>query len=273
MTDFADTVAAKVISTFRCCPGNGKPKAEGDSIIEFTVLASIVAKINSSQRANGPKGDVLRTHDTLIHTDVTVISLATGTKCAGKNREDVNGYITSDSHAEVLARRGLVRWLAKCIAAAQKNPKLFSDLSFPLIPIYKVDQTNVADKAGNTAPIASYAVKDDWTFYLYVSDCPCGDASLYPRTIQDSAVVGFTGAKLIRSNMTATSSSYQAGIQGIAHGIVDATSQSIVTESGCCSWEREGVQDLGVVRTKSGRSDIQVQNRTSSMSCSDKICR
>ena len=42
---------------------------------------------------------------------------------------------------------------------------------------------------------------------------------------------------------------------------------------GCCLWEREVEQDVGVLRVKSGRSDIPERQRTTSMSCSDKICR
>lgn len=267
MTLFEDSVAAKVISAYNSFPGNGKPKENGTSISEFTVLAAIVAKT----------GVVIS--DDEAGFNLTIVSMATGTKCAGKGREDKHGYTTSDSHAEVLARRGFVRWLLKCMAALQSCPNLSSDPAFPL---YDTNQSLLANGSCNSFSVAPYAVKDNWYFYLYISDSPCGDGTLYPRTIEDNQVVGYTGAKLIRPDIASFSldpnililESYRTAnrieSENIAHSVSVTTGRG---EVGHCSWERENIQDLGVVRTKSGRSDIQLHNRTSSMSCSDKICR
>ena len=310
MIDFADAVATKVISAFNGFPNNGKPREEGSAIVEFTVLASIVAS-----RSN------LCDQKQLEH-DVLLVSLATGTKCAGASREDPNGFVTSDSHAEVLARRGLVRWLSKCVCSLQKCPSLSSD---PLFPLHRVEHTSqpISESAestdSTTSPNPSYALKDDWQFYLYISDSPCGDGSLYPKNIgigDNNQLVGFTGAKIIRSQINsfqisgenATPASEYTASASVVYDSTPAGEKekekekekereeeeialaSIrengkmtdmcekedicnVRENGCCTWEREDIQDLGVVRTKSGRSDIPVQHRTSSMSCSDKICR
>ena len=267
MTLFEDYVAAKVISAFNCFPGNGKPKEDGTSISEFTVLAAIVAKTGTA------------ISDDEAGFNLTVVSMATGTKCAGKGREDKFGYTTSDSHAEVLARRGFVRWLSKCMAALQNCPNLSSDPAFPL---YDTDPSTVANGSGNLFTVAPYAVKDNWYFYLYISDSPCGDGTLYSRTIEDCQVVGYTGAKLIRPD-TISSTLDPTILMHESHRTANRTdSDNVVSsgrftagrsEMGHCSWEREHIQDLGVVRTKSGRSDIKLHNRTSSMSCSDKICR
>jgi hypothetical protein len=257
--------------------------------------------------------------------------MATGTKCAGKGKEDVNGYITSDSHAEVLARRSFVRWLAKCILALQDCPTLQLDHSFPLQKMKKdvindrtsnrtsdirsdtishITSDNIIENSRttpNTNPnpgddsskpyttgamgnisnpkpnpnMASFAVKEEWKFYLYVSDSPCGDASIYPRIKGDEAKC-FTGAKLVRSltlkDSSVITSHATSDISSIINSITSNSTSSISSdknsnETSCCSWEREGTQELGCLRTKSGRSDIKEQNRTSSMSCSDKICR
>lgn len=107
---FADTVASTVINSFNLCPQNGKPKLLAEAAIEFTVLASIVATRKRSKNILGDTPPVM-----------TVISTATGTKYARKCREDTDGCILSDSYAEVLARRGLIRWLLKCLTAAQKR--------------------------------------------------------------------------------------------------------------------------------------------------------
>ena len=254
MDEFANAVATAVISKFDSCPNNGKPKADGGIPAEFTVLSAIVAV---RKAISDDKNEVV--------PDIFLISMATGTKCAGKSREDTNGYVTCDSHAEILARRGLVRWMTKCILALQQHPQLDLDESCPL---HAVVQKNIDGECK-----VLYRIKDNWSLYLYVSDSPCGDANIYDRSFGNTAVGGFTGAKLIRLDEKKVPESVVEEQQ-------DRPSENNLNgavrgndERGCCLWEREGIQTLGAVRTKSGRSDIQVQNRTTSMSCSDKICR
>jgi tRNA-specific adenosine deaminase 1 len=254
---FADAIATKVLRTFNSCPGNGKPKSDCNLLAEFTVLAAIVVIKKCSPQS----------HDDVV-SDIAVISMGTGTKCAGKSREDVNGFIMSDSHAEVLARRGFVRWLSKCIGAIQSCPLLQLDDNFPLREVSLDDIARCTTPSTATAP---YAVKSNWNFYLYISDSPCGDATIYPRTVNDTETSGFTGAKVVRSTSTLHSNAPSEINMGAERNVSTSVFES--RDQGCCLWEREGVQDFGVMRTKSGRSDILVQNRTTSMSCSDKICR
>ena len=255
MHKFADAVASTVISSFNLCPQNGKPKSTAESAIEFTVLASIVTTRKKTMQVLGDSPPV-----------INVVSIATGTKCAGKCREDADGCILSDSHAEVLARRGLIRWLLKCLIAAQKDLSICSHDSFPLC---SVSNKKTNEVHANVKQIAYFQIKDDWEFHLYISDSPCGDATIYTRKINEGCIAGFTGAKLIRSNINLEDAD-----------ILPSTKKSIrddiapkTVKTNICNWEREDIQELGAVRTKSGRSDVQVQNRTTSMSCSDKICR
>jgi tRNA-specific adenosine deaminase 1 len=248
---FADTVASKVISYFKTCPPNGKPKSTAEAASEFTVLASIVA----TRKRSDALGD--------SPTEMTVISIATGTKCAGKCREDVDGCILSDSHAEVLARRGLVRWLLKCLIAAQKDISICTQDSFPLCLVSSIE----SDKGlTNVTQVAYFQIKGEWDFHLYISDSPCGDATIYTRKVNEGCIAGFTGAKLVRSE--SNREQLDKGLSTTACMTDDRAPTANI-----CNWEREDIQEIGAVRTKSGRSDVQVQNRTTSMSCSDKICR
>ena len=88
-------------------------------------------------------------------------------------------------------------------------------------------------------------LKSGYSLTLYISDSPCGDASIYRRRL-DGQEVEFTGAKRARVD------------KGINEGA-----------------DRREPQDqvLNILRTKSGRSDLPEKERSTSMSCSDKICR
>ena len=234
-SSLAERIVTSVTSTFAQFPSNGKPKDEN----EFTVLAALVGVSNNDQ--------------------MMVLSIGTGTKCAGKAREDKEGYILCDSHAEVIAIRGFRRWLTKCMMALHKDPTLAEE---PLFPLEYLDN--------------KFCMKLSWSFYLYISDSPCGDASIYPR--QHNTQSGFTGAKIVRpfSSTGETSAATAATATATATADDSHITGSIgmgAATGGCCLWEREVDQDVGVLRVKSGRSDIPERQRTTSMSCSDKICR
>ena len=187
---------------------------------EFTVLAAIVACRESTCK---------------------VLSLGTGTKCCGDGRQEslaaltMEGNIVKDSHAEVLARRAFISYLVSSLGAllhAPQNLGLEQEDDTELIFEWKERENKVGLKKG-------------YSLALYISDSPCGDASIYRRRV-DGQEVEFTGAKRAR---------------------VDKNNE------GDTDKREPHKQTLGVLRTKSGRSDLPEKQRSTSMSCSDKICR
>ena len=165
------------------------------------------------------------------------VSVATGTKCIGNDELNKNssGCLLHDSHAEVLARRGFHAYLLNCIR---------------FLAEFRSDN-NCADNGPDDNLCAlkwdvssqSALLKPGWKFYLYSSDSPCGSSSIYSVqsfNLSTPHVINSTGAKPI---------------------------QSSVSHSQDTSYNPEEL------RTKSGRSDILASHRTTSMSCSDKICR
>eukprot|EP01041_Mallomonas_annulata_P005580 gene5580-11239_t len=177
---------------------------------EYTVLSGIVASIDGYG----------------LHT----LSIATGTKCFPVDDKSF-GIELADSHAEILARRGLVRFLMKSILNCLHNPKYEQSVFCP------VEFSSGSNKM---------RMKSSWRLWLYISDSPCGDASIFGKA---SGGNSFTGAK----------------------PVLQSKSQSDDRTRG--SWIREDEQVLGVLRTKSGRSDLKQEHRSSSHCCSDKICR
>ena len=215
-------LATVVLDHYDKLLANGKPVKDE----EFTVMAAFVAKITTKVDENG-----LESHTQPI---LKVISMATGTKCVGEVLIDGKGYIIPDSHAEVLARKALVRYLLYSIIALVRDPKLQDKADFPLMKIEERDS------------LFPFKIKPTWQFYLFVSDNPCGDACIYSTRTGELA---FTGAKLSH-----------------AHNLNE---QAFLNENGLVIEPSD--QLLGECRTKSTRSDIA--HPTSSMSCSDKICR
>ena len=167
-----------------------------------------------------------------------VVASATGTKCTAQRQD---GCIVHDSHAEVLVRRGLVRvlWTEIQNHARDHPRRLLERVSNDL---FRLKKSIVG-------------------LHLYVSDAPCGDASIYP--LQGDAGLQFTGAKVVVSSETNVSVQDCGG----SHQVVSES-----TSTGHCL-ARENVQLLGRLRSKSGRSNLEESKRSSSMSCSDKLVR
>jgi Adenosine-deaminase (editase) domain len=266
-------------------PQKAKPRAT-----EWTVYAAIVAVVIDND------------HDKDTAAAMWVVSSATGTKCcvvppAYRHNSAAGLSIVTDCHAEILARRGLQRTLSSEMKSwylqQQKQLDIAVEPSPPLQEkhengdcdrnrLLKVVQDGVKVKDGlSTHSSTKFQLRDNLTLHLYVSDSPCGDASIYSirqsKTTDGSSnhdnqcyrleeEIQFTGAKVILSDHTMTAAAsataqYDTGplIQTVAPGV------RLVREP--------QEQLVGQLRTKSGRSNLEPQLRSQSMSCSDKITR
>ncbi|TFK56195.1 adenosine deaminase/editase [Heliocybe sulcata] len=98
-----------------------------------------------------------------------VISVGTGVKCLPASRLPERGDALHDSHAEVLARRGAVRWFLEEIQRSVDSPS----------PWFR-KREDVTEK---------YALCENVEVTMYVSTVPCGDASTrYLSSFQDPAM-------------------------------------------------------------------------------------
>ncbi|KAJ7374535.1 tRNA-specific adenosine deaminase 1 [Desmophyllum pertusum] len=142
---FANKVAQLCCEHFNKLSKKGKPQAQH----EWTLLAAIV--LIQQQDNNGK---------CLPECSMDVVAMGTGSKCIGRSKMSNKGIILNDSHAEVIARRGFLRYLYQQLQYAYKEE--------PSIFVYQED-------------INLCTLKNGVSFHLYTSHTPCGDASIFPR--------------------------------------------------------------------------------------------
>ncbi|XP_055383248.1 double-stranded RNA-specific editase Adar [Condylostylus longicornis] len=104
--------------------------------------------------------------------EAKVISVSTGTKCVSGEHMSVNGAVLNDSHAEIVSRRCLMKFL---YAQLEKhlNPATINQSIFERNP----DNTQYP-----------YKLKNGVLFHLYINTAPCGDARIFSPHENDSGV-------------------------------------------------------------------------------------
>ena len=260
-------------------PSNGgKPQST-----EWTVYAAIVACRQHPNDSNDQ--------------ELWVVSCATGSKCTsirpvvsslptqtsqkqGRKRPHpdlssevddhkicacYDGMVLKDSHAETLARRGLMAVLW------DEVENLLQNKPPPPRPLLEAISASESRQ--------QFQLRNDTSLHMYISDNPCGDATIYRikksssnSTDQPETSINFTGAKIILSGSNGQSVVEQdesiSSTLTCSSGAGSKQSSSTVITVG-----REDVQQLGALRLKSSRSNIPSHLRSMSMSCSDKLVR
>ncbi|XP_069683621.1 tRNA-specific adenosine deaminase 1 [Periplaneta americana] len=173
-TEFADIVAKLCYDKYMSLPKTGKPCVVKDTCNgkgQWTLLAGIVKAERWSRDCNCVK-------------DLTaeVVSLGTGSKCIGKSKMSPSGDILNDSHSEVIARRGFIRYLYNEILAT-----------------YRTGSSEVFQCFSN----GKCVLRDDITFHFFTSHTPCGDASIIPKS---RLIVDDVGSCFEYKEMTTASS-------------------------------------------------------------------
>lgn len=194
--DLGNAIAQCVISTFNNLNvKSGKPTTRSNGVKEWTVLAGVV--VVSEQN------------------DVSPVCISTGVKCLPDAvRNYSKGLLVHDLHAEVLSLRLLNWYIIEEFEKLREDPK-YTSIAF------------VRDGS-------KLKVKSGIKFALFISEPPCGDASM-------SLIASETAEEWDRK---------------------DAKRRKVVRG-------RENFHEVGFVRTKPGRADSLI---TYSKSCSDKLC-
>ncbi|XP_060109479.1 double-stranded RNA-specific adenosine deaminase [Heteronotia binoei] len=96
-----------------------------------------------------------------------VVSIGTGNRCVKGEELSLKGETVNDCHAEIISRRGFIRFL-------------YSELM-------KYDPSAPEDSIFEPAGDSKLKIKDDITFHLYISTAPCGDGALFDKSCSDPA--------------------------------------------------------------------------------------
>lgn len=227
VTSFAKKAVKKLFEVYDSLPKNGKPTAD-----EFTVLSGILL----FDKATGY---------------IEVVSIGTGTKCLSGTSLSSSGRILNDSHAEVIARRGLLIYLYDAIKRSLEGE----------ITMFKV----VDDKL---------ELSSDYEFHFYSSQMPCGDACIMPKFEEDYDRIGIPVETMNqifeKSKRKAETSVFPRGNKKLKV-VTDIQRTGAKCLPHCQQDTREpGIKYhlLGQVRTKPGRGE-----RTLSVSCCDKLAK
>lgn len=143
--DFSNKVARLCCEHFKKLDKKGKPQGKH----EWTLMAAVV---------------LIQEPEYIMD----VVAVGTGSKCIGKNQMSDQGIILNDSHAEMIARRGFLRYLYQQLQYAYGGQQS--------IFIHKEDSHICSLKSGVS-------------FHLFTSHTPCGDASIFPKEEEDDTVV------------------------------------------------------------------------------------
>ncbi|CAL9705704.1 unnamed protein product [Knipowitschia caucasica] len=95
----------------------------------------------------------------------TVVSLGTGNRCVKGEELSLKGETVNDCHAEIISRRGFVRFL-------------YSEL------LRHFDGAD--DSIFEPADENKLRIKSDITFHLYISTAPCGDGALFDKSCSEA---------------------------------------------------------------------------------------
>ncbi|XP_038662334.1 tRNA-specific adenosine deaminase 1 isoform X2 [Scyliorhinus canicula] len=129
-------------------PKTGLPDLRG----EWALLAAVVKveeKSSTKPCYSSARNDALE-----------VVAMGTGSKCIGQTKMSKDGNVVNDSHAEVTARRGFLRYLY-----------------YQLKEAFKEKNSILAASRHN----GKWNLKPGISFVFFMSHTPCGDASIIPK--------------------------------------------------------------------------------------------
>ncbi|XP_050384878.1 tRNA-specific adenosine deaminase TAD1 isoform X2 [Argentina anserina] len=209
-------VSAKVLSLYNSLPKKGKPQGREVSVVAAFLLSSPLQELE-------------------------VVALGTGTKCLGSSLLSPRGDVVNDSHAEVIARRALIRLFyaqIECLSrvdSKERDDNVSKRLRSDDVERFMFELEQESGDGGG-----KYRMKKGWKLHMYISQLPCGIASSSCLLSPPKCITPSGGGSF----------------------------DEFVNEEALIENNGDASQLIGTVQRKPGRGDT-----TLSVSCSDKIAR
>ncbi|KAI8586541.1 adenosine deaminase/editase [Geranomyces variabilis] len=232
----ADAIANAVLSAYAQLPKTGKPVARAAKH-EWTVLAGIVA---------------------VTSTQIECIALGTGLKCLNPSQMPADGSCLHDSHAEVICRRSFMHYLYASLEAEESGQAIKGKGPRILVPQEKDGEAN-----------RLYRVADGVSLHFYISQSPCGDASMSALSMEQTSAE----LNIVNKKRKFTPPPPTAASSTTTSATATADSPFDLDDPITAQQALRGRHDysaLGRLRTKPARTDAET---TRSMSCSDKLAK
>ncbi|GAA6013451.1 hypothetical protein JCM11491_006087 [Sporobolomyces phaffii] len=245
-----NSLARSVTDQYASLGANGKPRARTNGVSSWTILAGFSLYRDSR--------DAVQTH---------CVSIGTGLKALPHSKLPVHGDVLHDSHAEIIARRGLKLWLYDQLDRAVRG-----------------DESSFLERTGD----ARWTLRDGWKLGMWISTLPCGDASTYSLSLaapcRETSSISTTSRSKSLPDQPDPPTSTHASLQAAAAlGLITTRTASLslsppdpstsILASSAPSTPlvhrgRVAYESFSTLRTKPGRADSLP---TTSHSCSDKI--
>jgi len=139
---------------------------------EADEIASAILRLYSSLSLDPPSGQYTILAAFVLSSSLSdsfkVISLSTGSKCLPSIRLPPAGDAVHDSHAEVLARRGAIRWFVEEVGRCIRNNHQY--------------QSQWIEEQAD--PVGTFSLRQGVEIHLYISTVPCEILSSPHKGIQ-----------------------------------------------------------------------------------------
>ncbi|KAK4702076.1 hypothetical protein P7C70_g4146, partial [Phenoliferia sp. Uapishka_3] len=236
-----DAIATSALDTYAKLPPKGKPRRRGNGDAEWTVLAGFClvfpAGESGSQEGRVVCVSLAYAYELTKKGERRLYARAvprTGLKVLPHNRLPPQGDVLHDSHAEIIARRGLKLFLLEEVSAALEG------------------RESVLRKSDG-----QWKLRSGVELGMYVSLLPCGDASTYSLSLLAPPM------SFPEGESSSTPSTISATALGLHTSRTSPASATSLVHRGRIDYE-----STSALRTKPGRLDSPP---TTSHSCSDKI--
>ncbi|SCV69433.1 BQ2448_2453 [Microbotryum intermedium] len=232
-----ENIARAVLDTYHALPPKGKPRTRTNGAREWTVLAGFCLYPSSERE----RYDL---------SQYRCVSIGTGVRVLPYNKLPRHGDVIHDSHGEIIARRGLLRYLVAQLEAA-------------------IGDEDPASSCLVRGSNGRWKLKDELRLGMYVSTLPCGDASTYSLALlapPSPPLEPIAAPQHLSKPPPMLESSIFAASLGI-----ETSRNTSMGESAIPQVRRGRVgysAPPGTLRTKPGRLDSPP---TTSHSCSDKL--